>query len=135
MRKVTKKNTKQLEEVCRRIRQTLHIDHLERTYEVNGKVYGNSVATTTVSGYGWRLFITLRPSFWKAEFDQQLRYLIHKHIHVALHAYHQATDRVYDNWVPPHCRSQVDEVTRTGAEIAVDHLTEVFYQLIKPRFA
>ena len=135
MRKLTKKDTKRFEKVCRIIREALHLEHLEQIYELNGKSKGNCIATTNICAYGWRLYITIRPPFWQSEFEQQIRYLIHEHVHVALHAYHQATDRVKDTWVAPHCTSQVDDVTRTGAEIAVEHLTEVFLQLLKPRFA
>lgn len=114
----------------------MHLDHLERTYRFPNKQAGEgSKAYATVFESGWRLQITLQPEFWEQEdFFQQVRWLIHEHVHVALHPYHQACGTINDQWVAPHNSTQVQEVERQAAEIVVDHLTEVFYRLLEDRF-
>jgi len=129
---IRKSETKRFQDVCQKIREALNLEHLEREYRSAPKS-GGSIAMTTIFEYGWRLLIHIRPCFWDAAYEKQVRYLIHEHIHVALHAYHQASDRIVSDWICPHDKSQVEELNHTGAEIAVDHLTEVFYRLLRDR--
>lgn len=130
MKPLRKSDRRRFEEVCSIIRKALHLDHLDRDYRFEGKDDGN-IATTHVFSQGWRLLIYIRPDFWEHSYEKQLKFLIHEHVHVCLHPYHQAFDSVQDDWVPSHCRSQVQEKNHTSAEISVDHLESVFFELLK----
>ena len=134
LKQLKKSDRRRFDELCAIIRKALHLDHLEREYLFEDDPDSRSVASTKIFSYGWRLLIYIRPIFWDEPFDKQLRYLIHEHVHVCLHPYHQATDRVQDEWICPHDKTQVIELLHTGAEISVDHLTEVFYRLLKDQF-
>jgi len=129
---IRKSETKRFQDVCQKIREALNLEHLEREYRLIGRD-GTGIAAAEIFQYGWRLLIFIRPNFWEAAYEKQVRYLIHEHIHVALHAYHQASDRIVSDWICTHDKSQVEELNQTGAEIAVDHLTEVFYRLLRDR--
>lgn len=131
MKPLKKSERQRFESVCCAIRKALNLEHLERQYEFSNE--GTTIASTTVFNEGWRLFMRIRPQFWEHEYEQQCRFLIHEHIHVALHPLHQAQDTIAREWVAAHNSSQVEEIGHKGSEIAVDHLTEAIYRLIRDR--
>lgn len=132
MKPLKKSERGRFDALCKTIRDALLIDHLQQEYIFSDKDDGN-IATTHVLSQGWRLKVSIKPEFWTLPYKDQVLSLIHEHIHVVLHPYHQAFDTVQTDWVSPHCRTQVQDINHQSAEIVVDHLTEVVFRLIRDR--
>ena len=134
LRKIEKpkgETSKHLQDVCSVIRKALHLDHLEQRYTIIDE--DTSHASSWIYNDGWRLNIKMYNSFWEQEGEQQARDLIHEHIHVALHPYHQAFTTIRDGWVAPHNSKQVEEIDTKAGEMAVDHLTSALFDLLEPQ--
>jgi hypothetical protein len=134
--KLTKKHRRRFDDICRTIREVLHIEHWESKYTIKSKQpEDRSTLTAQNQCYaeGRRIWIVIFPYFYGLESNEQLRTLIHEHIHATMNPYNQVVGKIMD-WSHDSDRRWVEMIETKVNENLTDHLTSVIYDLIYDRF-
>lgn len=131
MKPLKKSERKRFEAVCEKIREHLHLEHHDATYEfVDYK--GSAEAWTRTTFHGWYVRMEIYPVFWRQSYEKQVRCLIHEHVHACLIP--------LDQWIcfgrdrlPKRHREWFDEAHIKGTEISVLHFESVLFDLLRDK--
>lgn len=132
MKPLRKSETRRFESICRLIREALHLEHKDCHYRFSNDQETQAEASCHSSRHGWYLRIVIHPRFWGLNAEQQLRDLIHEHIHVCLIPLDQKVQHAA-NYIHDSQRQICEEMMNDGVELVVAHLESVFYDLLKDR--
>ena len=131
MKPLKKSDRRRFNEICKLIRQTLHIDHWRTSYIVDAKADGTAAATYYHYDEGDYITIYLRPFFWQEDdAEWQIRALIHEHCHAVLCPMVQAY-----NAIPSHPSDSQGAKSIFGLanERVTCHLEAIIYDLIRDK--
>jgi hypothetical protein len=133
VQKLTKRDRKRFDDVCRRIRGALHLEHWRVEYRLTSKDE-NIAACCYLPPTGYRrVWIDIHKGFWEATGESQLRTLIHEHVHALLSPYDQAGKELIQRL---HASDQELASTlhrNAASEQVTDHLESVLFDLLRDR--
>jgi hypothetical protein len=91
----------------------------------NGRSDANMITTFN----GWYIRCEIGKRFWNLTWENQIRALIHEHVHACMIPYDQQVDWALLKTDGEEKRKMLDEVCNRGRELAVAHLESVFFDL------
>ena len=119
MKPLRKSERRRFEDVCRKIREALHLEHKDYRYDFVHKE-GKAEAGTRTMYQGWYVRMEIYPHFWETSTECQLRTLIHEHIHVCLVPFQQQVDFVVGR-LHTTDKELAEQAVTSGLEITVSH--------------
>lgn len=134
VQKLRKSDRRHFEDVCRRLREQLHLEHWRCDYRFTDKDEDAIASYNCPKSLGnRRVWIDIHKPFWEYDGDEQLRTLIHEHVHAILSPYEQALVTAISE-MHPSDKPWATHLVRSGmAEIVTDHLEAVLYDLLHSR--
>jgi len=124
---------RRFDEVCREIRRIFHLEKWRSDYDIDAKSEDGAFATTYTPEVNKRIWIDFRPEFWEADGKEQLKTLIHEHVHCILCEYTQLVQYLEQDLGKKESE-YVERMRQIASEHITDHLEAVIYDLINDRF-
>lgn len=130
MKKLRKQDRARFDAICEVIRETLHLEHHCARYTFSTEDESGTHASSNMLLSGRRLWIEIGKAFWGLTAEEQVRTLIHEHIHVVVMPYDQSVFYVVKNSHESDARWADAMVSKTREHVT-DHLECVIFDLMK----
>lgn len=123
--------------ICEEIRKYLHVEHWKHFYEFTDDNDEDSDGRGTLAVFhpqkGRRIHIEIQKDFWTIGYEEQIRTLLHEHVHVMQNGYLFVEREIvrlachsseWKNW---------DERFNHENEQSTDHMEAILFDLLKER--
>lgn len=130
MKALQKSERKRFDHVCDVIRKSLHLEHKDCKYIYSTNKKTTAEAAARSSAEGWYLRIYIYPRFWEVSYEEQIRTLIHEHVHICMIPYDQQVNHAIE-WMHEADKRWAESSTVKGCELAVCHLESVLFDLLR----